>query len=74
MALYFEVPNEDIEVVKKLGAAWSEQRNKWYVTDRNNYYQFRKWILNGKNEVMILCDCFYIIEAEHYCFRCHHKN
>ncbi len=70
MALYLNVPYEEKDEAKKLGAKWNPQLKKWYVEKRKDYRKFIKWILGDKEQVYILCDCFYIVEGIHTCFKC----
>ena len=70
MALILKVPYEEKDEVKALGAKWNPQLKKWYVEHRKDYRKFIKWILGNKDQVYILCDCFYIVEGLHICFKC----
>ena len=41
--LYLNVPYEDKDKAKSLGAKWDNKLKKWYVYDRRDYYKFQKW-------------------------------
>ena len=70
MSLILNVPYEEKDEAKALGAKWNPQLKKWYVEKRKDYHKFIKWILGGKEQVYILCDCIYIVEGIHTCFKC----
>lgn len=70
MSLIINVPFSEKEEAKSLGAKWNPTLKKWYVEKRENYHKFSKWILDGREEVHILCDYFYIVEGIHKCFKC----
>ncbi len=70
MALLLEVPYEEKDEAKKLGARWNPKIKKWYAEDKKDYPKFRKWILKDDSGATILCDCIYIIEGIHTCFKC----
>ena len=70
MALILQVPYEEKDEAKALGAKWNPQLRKWYVESRRDYHKFIKWILGRNEQVYILCDYFYIVEGIHRCFRC----
>lgn len=69
MALLLNVPYEEKEEVKLLGAFWNNELKKWYVKDRKNYQKFEKWFAPSK-QYTIVCDYLYLIEAEKICWRC----
>ncbi len=71
MSLIINVPYDEKDEAKSLGAKWNPNLKKWYVDERKNYYKFEKWILGNKEYVSILCDYFYIVEGTHICFKCH---
>lgn len=64
--LFLNVPFEEKDKAKVLGARWDPDCKKWYITDRNKYHLFRKWV----NDSIIVLDHFYILEGEKACFRC----
>lgn len=74
MSLLLNVPYAEKDEAKALGAKWNPELKKWYAVNRKDYYKFKKWILNGRDEIYILCDCFYIIEGIHTCFKCGSKT
>lgn len=73
MSLLLNVPFAQKDEVKKLGAKWNPLLKKWYVESQNDYHKFLKWILNGKDEALIICDHIYIVKGTRTCFKCH-KN
>ncbi|UYO64377.1 topoisomerase DNA-binding C4 zinc finger domain-containing protein [Acetobacterium wieringae] len=68
--LYLDIPNADISEAKHLGAQWDSTKKMWYVLNSNEYTKFGKWILAGKDEVSILRNNFYLIQATKKCPRC----
>lgn len=74
MSLLLNVPYEEKDEAKALGARWNPELKKWYVQNRKDYYKFKKWILGDSEEICILCDYFYIVEGIHTCFKCGEKT
>lgn len=74
--MLLNVPYSEKDMAKQLGAKWNPNLKKWYVQERENYYKFLNWILDGKQngDIEILCDCFYIVEGVRECFKCHNKT
>ncbi len=35
--IYLNVPYNEVEYVKKLGALWDSEQKKWYIFDTNAY-------------------------------------
>lgn len=66
--LILNVPFNEKDEAKKLGARWNPDIKKWYIHKREDYYKFAKWILPYGN--IIVCDSIYIIEGEQKCFKC----
>lgn len=64
--LYLDVPYEEKDKVKNLGARWDTYYKKWFVSNPLDYYMFKKWI-NGN---VILSNCFYLVEGKTHCWRC----
>ena len=48
MALILQVPYEEKDEAKALGAKWNPQLRKWYVESRRDYHKF----INGFLAVM----------------------
>lgn len=74
MSLMINVPYAEKDEAKSLGAKWNPTLKKWYVSKREDYHKFSKWILNGREAVHILCDYFYIVEGIHKCFKCNKQT
>lgn len=74
--LFLEVPSDEEDDVKLLGAEKHIEFNKWYVNNKKDYYKFEKWILNNyKYETaIIICDYFYIVEGIRKCFKCNKET
>jgi len=70
MSLLLNVPYEDKDEVKALGANWNPNIKKWYVEDIENYFNFQKWFIT-QNPDLIVLDHIYIVIGEHSCFSCH---
>lgn len=69
MPLLLNVPFCEKDAVKSLGAKWNSKIKRWYVTDKNQYYKFKKWFVYPHSNIVI-CDHFYIIVAKQLCFKC----
>ncbi len=69
MFLLLNVPFNEKEEVKKMGAKWNNEIKKWYVTDKNEYYKFQRWFSNPYNNIIVL-DHIYIVVATQRCFKC----
>lgn len=69
MALIINVPYEEKDEAKALGAFWNSDLKKWYVKDRKNYQKFEKWF-SASERYIIACDNLYLIEAEKICWKC----
>lgn len=70
MALYLEVPYEQKDHAKLLGAKWDQSRKQWYATNKFEYYKFLDWIPWSDSNFSLICDSLYIVEAPHKCFKC----
>lgn len=71
--LLLNVPYEEKEEAKALGARWKPEYKKWSVFLGKDYYKFDKWIPKYQGNV-ILCDYIYIIIGKHECFKCHKET
>lgn len=67
--LLLNVPYEEKEEAKKLGAKWNPEIKKWYVTNPKTYGNFLKWIEGGEVSY-ILCDELYLVEGKTQCYCC----
>lgn len=61
--LLLNVPYEEKDVAKRLGARWNPNLKKWYVKDRVDYPKFKKFITKS-DSFCILYDEFYIIKSK----------
>ena len=43
--LILNVPFNEKDEVKKLGARWNPDIKKWYIHKREDYYKFAKWMI-----------------------------
>lgn len=66
--LILNVPFNEKEEAKKLGAKWNPAIKKWYVQDRAAYPRFSKWIAQQGD--IVACEYIYVIEGRKVCFRC----
>lgn len=66
--LILEVPYQEKDEAKRLGARWNPEIKKWYVERKEDYYKFAKWILPYGD--IVVCDSLYIIEGKRKCFKC----
>lgn len=66
--LPLNVPYEEKDEAKRIGARWSPRLKKWYVQDKRDYHKFAKWILT--QGFIVACDAIYVIEGKQNCFRC----
>lgn len=66
MALLLEVPYEEKDEAKLLGAKWNASLKKWYVSDPKSYDKFRKWL----DDKTIICNYLYIVEGKRICWKC----
>ena len=71
--LLLNVPYEEKEEAKALGARWNPEYKKWSVFLGKDYYKFDKWIPKNSGNI-ILCDYIYIIGGKHECFKCHKQT
>lgn len=70
MALLLDIPYEEKDEAKALGAKWNPNLKKWYISEKRDYYKFAKWILGDKDDVTVICDYIYIVVGERLCFKC----
>lgn len=73
MRLFLNVPYEEKDEAKDLGAKWNPRVKKWYIdTKAGEYNNFLRWILGDMEEAVIAKDFIYIIEGERKCWMCRH--
>ncbi len=71
MALLLNVPYEDKDEAKALGARWNPELKKWYAPNSYKYPDFYKWMDFPQDEVChIIIDDIDIIESPRICYRC----
>lgn len=66
--LILNVPYNEKDDAKSLGARWNPTVKKWYVKNKKDYYKFIRWIEPYGN--MVIIDELYLIEDVKKCFRC----
>ncbi|WP_317368653.1 DUF5710 domain-containing protein [uncultured Tyzzerella sp.] len=66
--LILNVPYNEKDEAKSLGARWNAKIKKWYVQDNKDYYKFVKWIKPYGDIVII--DHLYVVEGIQKCFKC----
>ena len=75
MCLYLNVPYQEKNEIKKLGAKWNPKVKKWYIdTYFKEYLKFSKWLLNDSDEAIIAMENLYIIEGQQTCWKCKHST
>lgn len=74
MTLLLNVPFDEKNEVKDMGAGWNPTIKKWYVQDKKEYYKFVKWFSGDSHLDLIICDHLYILEGSHTCFKCKKKT
>lgn len=73
MALLLNVPYEDKDKAKSLGARWNPELKKWYAPNSYKYPDFYKWMdlpFPYADVCNIIIDDISIIEAPRICYRC----
>lgn len=75
MSLFLNVPYQEKDEAKKLGAKWNPKVKKWY-TDAyyEEYPKFSKWLLGNSDEAIIAAEFIYIIEGQQTCWKCKHPT
>ena len=68
--LLLNVPYEEKDEAKALGARWRPDHKKWSVFSGRDYYKFDRWIAKDNNDT-IICDHVYVLIGRTECFRCH---
>lgn len=70
--LLLDVPYNEKDEAKALGARWNPELKKWYVQNEKNYYKFTKWIFN--EGCSVACKNLYIVEAKRQCYKCNYET
>ena len=66
---FLEVPFEDKEKVKSLGAKWHSDRRKWFVSAGQNQEPFKEWIPQYETKLELEAIApFYLIKSEEICY------
>lgn len=66
--LYLKVSDDDIDSIKKLGAKWDAEKEKWCISEGNNYFKFKKWF--NVECANIICENLYLVETTALCWKC----
>lgn len=61
MKTYLNVPFEEKDVAKGLGARWDAQRKQWYAPEGSDLAQFERW----------MPAYLYLAIGSHECWKCH---
>lgn len=70
MALLLNVPYQEKDSAKALGAKWNPELKKWYVQNYQDYPKFIQWIDDVGEHSIIICDHLYLIIGKRYCWNC----
>ncbi len=71
--LLLNVPYEEKNEAKALGAKWNQELKKWYIQNTENCTKFIKWIWSDYKdyeELYIIKDHLYIVEGLQTCHKC----
>ena len=69
--IYLNVPYNEKEQAKSLGARWDAKVKKWFFHGAvSEFSKFGKWIADGYEQTLIVYECFHIIESLRTCFKC----
>lgn len=69
--IYLNVPFAEKDAAKKLGAKWDPALKKWYYHGEvSKYVNFARWLLDGREQVVIAHEYVYLVEGIRTCFRC----
>lgn len=72
--LYLDVPYQEKDLAKSLGARFDGEVKKWYYSgDARNLVKFHKWILKNKEEA-IITDKIYLLQSYRKCWKCGNKT
>lgn len=76
--LYLDVPYEEKEEAKRLGAWWDAKAKKWFVPfykeDFEEYRPFFRWILGESSFAIVPNKNIYILETYQTCWKCGNKT
>lgn len=69
--IYLEVPFEDKEKVKSLGAKWHSDRKKWFIPPELDSAAFKEWIPEYETELTSRAiSPFYLLKSAEECWKC----
>lgn len=69
--LYLDVPYDQKEEAKALGAKWNPRIKKWYIdTSPEEYIRFAKWILRETDDAIIAIEYLHVVEGQRVCWKC----
>lgn len=68
-----DVPFEEKDEAKRLGARWDPDARIWYVPERVDAKPFWRWISTG-DETRIRNDSYSLAQASVHCWRCHKET
>ncbi len=75
MSLYLNIPYNEKDEAKALGAKWNPKVKKWYIdTLPKQYVRFSKWILKDSDEADIAMEYIFIVEGQRNCWKCKHST
>ena len=76
--VYLNVPYEEKEEAKRLGAWWDAKAKKWFIPyykeEFKDYQKFFRWILGDSSFVVVPHEDIYIMETYKTCWRCGKKT
>ena len=64
-----EVPYQEKDRARALGARWDPRRKVWYVVDPEDLTSFAKW-LPQPPRISLRADSFFVLESRRDCWRC----
>lgn len=70
---YLNVPYEEKEEAKGLGAKWDARIKKWYVPAYDKlkpYAPFSRWLLDDRSSVVMVRRGIYLMESKKKCWKC----
>jgi hypothetical protein len=75
--IILEVPFQEKDQAKSLGARWNPKIKKWFIPKGTNTTEFQKWFLNPKPDRLITArpsiiakPSIYLIQSKDRCYRC----
>lgn len=70
MIIFNNIIDVDIPKIKRKGAKWNEQLQKWYSNDNWETDVFREWIAFNEYSKMIIKKQIYLLEIKFVCYNC----